>query len=193
MIKPRSRRVTTRAMVLAAGLALMASTLGSPAPAATEISASLGLYVNDRYGTNAWDNAWINVRLPMNRYDAQGYIGGGARIEIRCWGDDYFFDDDLFRDDKYIYTGTTGDLYWIPGSESWVSGVNRLYADDYGVRLTAVISYKRFSGSHSSPYKGFNEDIFPESDTDEIYCDAVWTDGDGGRIGTFTNLVKGTF
>lgn len=193
MTKLKSRRVIAGTLGGAIGLALIVGSPSSTAQAATRINASLGLYVNDASGYNPWDNAWINVRLPMSQYDAQGYINNGAQVEIRCWGDDYFFDDDLFRDDRYVYTGTTGDRYWIPGSEKLVTGVNRLYADTDGVRLTAIISYKHLSGKDNYPYKGFNEDTWPESDTDEVYCNALWTDGDGGRIGAFTNVVKGTF
>lgn len=189
-LKTSGRGARRIAVVIAAALAAVAGSLSSPANAATQISASLGLYVNGT--TNAWDNAWVNVRLPMNQYDAQGYIDNGAQIEIRCWGDDTFFDDDLFLDDKYVFTGDGTGRYWVPGSEILVTGVNRLYADAYGVQLTAVISYRHNSGPNW-PFTGFNEDGFPDSDLDEIYCNALWTDGDGGRLGAFTGVVKGYF
>ena len=187
-IRPSIVRAVT---VTVAGVALVV-TLGlasSPAHAAT-VTATLQVHV-DGAGDDRWTNAWINVYLPMNRYDAQGYINNGARVEIACWGDDYFSDDDLFGVNRYVATGSGSGQYLLPGQNVWLSNVNRLYATDYGVSLQAVFSAEYLKVA-ASPGLGFNEDTGP-FDADEIYCLATWIDGDGARAGDFTNVVSGDF
>jgi len=192
MIKLRILNAWTARAVAAIGATLaMTSGLASPpAHAASEIYAALGINV-DGVGDNKWSNAWVNVHLPMNQYDAQGYINNGARIEIECWGDDYFSDDDVFGINRYVANrGGSGD-YLLPGADVWIHNVNRLYADTSGVNLTAVFSapYLRLG---ASPGLGFNEDTYP-GDADEIYCKATWIDGTADKLSAFTNVTRGDF
>lgn len=187
--RPLARIVRAVAVAVAA-LALTLGPAGPPAHAATTIYAYLGINIDGIYLPNdgqIYSNAWINVHLPMNQYDAQGYINNGARIEIECWGDDSVFDDILTY--GYVATGEgTGD-YYLHGAGVTVHGVNRLYADASGVSLTAIIGAPR----HKAPLWGFNEDNqYPEV-TDEVYCKVTWIDGDGAKLTATTNVTKGDF
>ena len=193
-VKRAKNLLMRSALAVCAAVLAMLGPANVPAHAASQIFANVGINIDGTPTTGGrWDNAWINVHLPMNQGDALGYIINGATITIRCWGDDSFSDDDLLRSDRYVYSGDGSGRYYLPGANVVVEGVNRLYADAYGVNLTAIISYKYNSGGHAHPFKGFNEDVFPDGDGDEVFCKATWTDGDGDTLAGFTNVVRGRF
>ena len=117
----------------------------------------------------------------MNQEDAAGYIWNGARIEVRCYGDDWA-DDELpdvpvpGRSGPGIYTGKPA-----PGQPGEL-GV--LTATPDGVHLTIVNFYEK---GHQ-----LDEDDLP-SDDDEVYCKARWIDGDGHILTDTSNTVTGDF
>ncbi|WP_344845887.1 hypothetical protein [Kribbella ginsengisoli] len=139
-----------------------------PANGAGAISARLSMRT-----TATTTSGVVSVDLPMSQHDAQGYINNGARIEVRCYGDDYFFDDQLFP--TRTFTRTTG----TPPSQA-----DRLWADQYGVHLFTDISFAR--GAE------YNEDLAPDNG-DEVYCKGTWIDGDGAVLSAFTTVARGTF
>jgi len=189
MTTARSRRF--RAAVAAA--ALVTTTLGLPATPARAAS-SINVYwfmTDDQAGTpsDLWHNMWITVQLPMSEHDAQRHINNGARVEIMCYGDDTFFEEPLLRGSA-ISTGSTGGGYRLPGTvKTTLIGVNRLYANIYGVILTAIISGKHGDSVNTNLREGFNEDF----GTDEVYCRATWVGADGARLHAFTGAVTGDF
>ncbi|WP_435280044.1 hypothetical protein [Streptomyces sp. 1222.5] len=162
-----SRKIRSIALT-GVGIATALSFSVAPAEANTSISAQLQMYK-----TATVSGANVQVKLPMSRYDAQGYINNGARIEVTCYGDDEYFDNQLFP--TRVFNGTKPTTPTL---------LNYLWADDAGVHLFAAIEFP--IGAE------FNEDVFPDNG-DEIYCKARWIDGDGASISAFTNVAKGTF
>ena len=123
----------------------------------------------------------IDVHLPMNQTDAAGYIWNGARIEVTCYGDDWF-DDQLSGVPVPGHTGP-GIYKGAPGpGQPGALGV--LTATTTGVHLTVVNLYEK--GGQ------LNEDILP-TDDDEVYCRARWIDGDGHVLTSTSNTVIGKF
>jgi hypothetical protein len=123
----------------------------------------------------------IDVHLPMNQTDAAGYIWNGAKIEVTCYGDDWF-DDQL---SGVPVPGLTGPGTYkgrpAPGQPGELAV---LTATPTGVHLTIVNLYEKG--------RQLNEDILP-SDNDEVYCKARWIDGDGQILTDTSNTVSGKF
>ncbi|MGW3346324.1 hypothetical protein ACWDA3_23695 [Nonomuraea rubra] len=123
----------------------------------------------------------IDVHLPMNQEDAAGYIWNGARIEVTCYGDDWF-DDQISGvpvpgfTGPGIYKGNPGPGQ--PGQQKVLT------ATPTGVHLTIVNLYEKG--------RELNEDILP-TDDDEVYCKARWVDADGFILKDTSNTVRGKF
>jgi len=123
----------------------------------------------------------IDVHLPMNQEDAAGYIWNGAKIEVRCYGDDWF-DDQLSGVPERGFTGPGtykgGPAPGQPGE------LKVLTATPDGVRLTIVNFYE----------KGHELDEDPLwTDDDEVYCKARWIDADGHILTDTSNTARGKF
>lgn len=183
-------RVSRFSAALAVGVLAMLGLSNPHAHAASSISASSYMTTtHDGAPSNVWHHLWIVVRLPMNQWDAQGYLNNGAQVKIDCYGDDTFSDDRLFPTTS-VYTASTGGDVWLPGTDGpIIHGVNRLQADSNGVAITAIISGKHGHMLGDYAGGGFNEDF----GADEVYCKTTWIDGDGARLSTFSPVVVGNF
>lgn len=182
----------------ALAIAVIAMVVGlapNQAQAASSISANL-VVAQVGSGSSHRTRATIDVHLPMSQADAAGYLYNGARIMIGCWGDDYFFDDWLLHYDNQGDPAEsrhwTFDPYTVKNSQP--------YAAPDGVRLKAVLSAPHGEDPsapdayHRNGVAGFNEDAFyTGDDIDEVYCRAMWIDGDGAKLTAITPARKGTF
>ncbi|GAA1625722.1 hypothetical protein GCM10009733_022990 [Nonomuraea maheshkhaliensis] len=162
----RAGRLGRRLAAAGAGLALALSVATLPAAAVTEMHVGLSIetfpgpsHDNNTYAVN------IDVWLPSNRYDGQGYINNGARVELRVMGRDTWFDN--LQMGPYTYRR------------------GPLYADDNGIHLRV-----RLPATHDQ----LNED-WGSLDTagDEIFVRARWVDGAGDTITSESNQVNGVF
>ncbi len=158
---------TIRRSSIAAAL-LVAGVLGpaaAPAQAATQITASLT--ITRSAGLGLFD-VRVLVKVPMNLYDANGYLNNGARIELRFYGEDPVSDD------------------FLVGPITYVRSATGLSATEQGIRLAA--SWQEAPGSWLNEDDGLAEGV-----TDEIYVRARFVDGDGGTIQARSNTVTGIF
>lgn len=160
-------RFGRRLVVVGASLALALSVSATSAEAVTRMDVALDIETfpgvsvdNNKYSVN------IDVFLPSNRFDGQGYINNGAVIKLKVMGADTW-DDDLL----------IGPLTF--------SKSNGLFAQDDGIHLRLNLP---------ASYDQLNED-WGSIDTagDEIYIQATWIDGDGGTINSRSNQVSGIF
>ncbi|XVQ89521.1 hypothetical protein ACQP2K_19525 [Microbispora siamensis] len=140
---------------------------GTPAQAATQITASLTI-TPSAPPDPALFNVAVLVKVPMNLYDANGYLNNGARIELRFYGEDEFSDNLLL------------------GPITYVKSAVGLSATEEGIRLLARMQER--PGSWLNEDDGFFDGV-----TDEIYVRARFVDGDGGTIQARSNTVKGIF
>jgi hypothetical protein len=148
------------------GLAAAGSVVAMQAPAQ---SATI-ITVTQSITTPGLIRHQIDVHLPMNQFDAQGYINNGARIEVECWGDDPIADDLLPDCPRPGFSGT------VTYSGSQLQGTPT------GVHLTIVNLYERGTV--------LDEDI---PDGDEIYIKARWIDDDGHVLKGTSSTVSGSF
>jgi hypothetical protein len=146
------------------GVAMSLALVSAPAEAAT------GLTVTHKITVPGLVRHQIDVNIPMNQYDAQGYINNGARIQVECWAADQFFDSML--------PGCPN-----PGLSGTVTYAGtQLTASPTGIHLTIVNLYERGTV--------LNEDF---ADSDEIYIKARWIDGDGATLTAKSAQVVGWF
>jgi len=169
---------TARAIAAVQASIAMTMTFGlasAPAHAASSVQITHKITVPDLVRHQ------IDAHLPMNQEDAAGYIWNGAKIEVRCYGDDWF-DDQLSGVPVPGFTGPgTYKGRPAPGQPGEL-GV--LTATPDGVHMTIVNFYEKGSA--------LNEDILP-TDDDEVYCKARWIDADGHILTDTSNTVRGKF
>ena len=158
-------RLGRRLVVVGAVLGLVLIVSSTPAAAVTTMNAGLNIETfpgvsldNNKYALN------VDVLLPSNRWDGQGYINNGAVIRLKVMGADPGSDDFLMG--PFTYSRSNG-----------------LFAQDDGIHLRTTIS---------ATFSQLNEDTFPEVG-DEIYIQAKWIDGDGATINSRSNEVSGNF
>lgn len=148
--------------VAAVGVIALATT---PAQAATVITAHLEIGFNT--GVPAARTINLSVHVPMNEYDANGYLIHGGRIQVRFYGSD---------------SGTDPMIY---GPITW-------YRDDYG--LTAGPDGIRLDYGWEVPQGSFlNEDSGWANNGDEVYIVAKFIDGDGVTISAESNIEEGIY
>ncbi|WP_061290817.1 hypothetical protein [Herbidospora cretacea] len=148
--------------VAAVGVIALATT---PAQAATVITAHLEIGFNT--GVPAARTINLSVHVPMNEYDANGYLIHGGRIQVRFYGSD---------------SGTDPMIY---GPITW-------YKDDYG--LTAGPDGIRLDYGWEVPQGSFlNEDSGWANNGDEVYIVAKFIDGDGATISAESNIEEGIY
>jgi len=152
-------------MIAGAVVALGLSMSTGPAAAITDMYVGLSIQTfpgvsldNNKYGLD------VDVYLPSNMWDGQGYINNGAVIQIKVMGEDTWDDDFLMG--TYYYSRSNG-----------------LFAQDDGIHLRIRIN---------ATFHQLNEDTFPEVN-DEIYIDARWVDGGGATIHSRSGNVVGNF
>nr|BFE80647.1 hypothetical protein GCM10020093_032480 [Planobispora longispora] len=97
----RIRTKLAAALVAAVGVIGLATT---PAQAATEIVAELEIGFNT--GVPAARTITLSVHVPMNEYDANGYLIHGGRIQVRFYGSDPGTDSVIYGPITW-YRGTT--------------------------------------------------------------------------------------
>jgi hypothetical protein len=163
-----TKKVARTLLLGGATLAMTVGLASAPAHAATGMSAHLTIQKE-----NNQNACWVATEglIPMNQYDAQGYINNGARMELRIYGDDPSYDN--------LQYGP----YWYGGSTA--GGYPQLWAAADGIHFFRTI---RISCSHLNEDSGWYE-----GSGDEIYVKAKFIDGDGGVRQVNTNVVKGTF
>jgi hypothetical protein len=155
--------------LVVAGVVLVAALSMSGTPAAAVTTMNVALTIETHPGPSVDNNSYtvhIDVFLPSNGWDGQGYINNGAVIKLWVMGADTFSDDLLM-----------GPLTF--------SGSNGLFAQDDGIHLRLHLP---------ATYDQLNED-WGSIDTaeDEIYIKARWIDGDGATINSRSNEVSGIF
>jgi hypothetical protein len=171
---PPDRRARTRVarfgrMLVAAGAVLAATLAVSASPAAAVTRMDVSLNIETHYGASTDNNTYymnIDVHLPSNRYDGQGYINNGAKITLWVMGADTFSDD--LQMGPFTYTVSNG-----------------LFATDDGIHLRLHMF---------ATYDQLNE-VWGAIDTagDEIFISARWVDGAGATINSRSNEVSGIF
>jgi hypothetical protein len=164
----RVSRITKR-VACAAAIAAASVAVGGAAPAAEASGMTASLTI---FQYNPYNYYWVAVEglIPMNQWDAQGYINNGATMELRLWGADWPDGDDL----QY------GPYFWGGGSGG---GSGQLWADVDGIHFFRTVLL---------PASYLNEDSSPRSG-DELYVDAKFIDGDGASRHVHTNEVSGNF
>ena len=169
-VKPSRKAALARiGRVLAVfGLAAATSVTVAPAPAhaATILNVTHSITIPNQIRHQ------IDVHLPMNRWDAQGYLNNGARIEVGCWGADLIDDDRIPDCPASGFTGTVTYFVNSPG----------VFADDTGVHLIIVNFFDVGNQLNEDP-----------ADRDEIYVHARWIDADGGTLNTISSQLKGWY
>ncbi|RGA00957.1 hypothetical protein DI270_032105 [Microbispora triticiradicis] len=170
----RVRRSALAGALLAAALlagALFAGGVlgpaGTPAQAATTITASLSITRAAPPGPGLM-NVRILVKVPMNLYDANGYLNNGARIELRFYGEDPVSDN------------------LVLGPITYVRSAVGLSATEEGIRL--LTQWQEEPGSWLNEDDGLLDGV-----TDEVYVRARFVDGDGVAIQARSNVVTGIF
>nr|WP_062330551.1 hypothetical protein [Herbidospora sakaeratensis] len=152
------------AAVIVAGVGVVGLTT-APAQAATVITAHLEIGFNT--GVPAARTINLNVHVPMNEYDANGYLIHGARIQVRFYGSD-------------------------PGTDPMIYGPITWYKDDYG--LTAGPDGIHLDYGWEVPQGSFlNEDSGVANNGDEVYIVAKFIDGDGATISANSNTEEGLY
>jgi hypothetical protein len=157
----RRRRAKT-----AAGLAVALGALafGAAPAGAAPVTGSLNIY-KFAPGEHCFQ---VEGRVPMNQYDAQGYINNGAFVDMRVWGDDPGYDDFL--------------LGPVQGNGDYVPGKPAIHASSQGIEVRWWAC---------TPSSTLNEDW----GGDEVYVGAnVHAGGGAGWIGGFeTRRFNGSF
>ncbi len=158
----RIRSKLAAALLAGAGVVGLAT---SPAEAATVITAHLDIGFNT--GVPAARTINLSVHVPMNEYDANGYLIHGARIQVRFHGED------------------PGDDQLIFGPITWYRGDNGITAGPDGIRVQ--YGWEVPQGSF------LNEDDSTFNRGDEVYITAKFIDGDGATISAKSNVETGLF
>jgi hypothetical protein len=165
--KPRTLLASFGRLLAVAGVVLSLGLSLSGAPAAAVTTMNVRLHIETFPGVSLDNNKYrldVDVFLPSNLWDGQGYINNGAKIQLNVMGADSWFDDHLLG--PYTYARSNG-----------------LFAQDDGIHLRVSIW---------ATFGQLNEDTFPEVD-DEIYIQAKWIDGAGATINSKSNEVSGNF
>jgi len=166
---------------LAAAAALAATAIGltaglAPASAAPPQSgANLTIITDPANGANY--RVTVNGKFSMDEYDAHGFInnlGTGARpggVDYGITADDPDSNDEMIG---------LAHQYRVPGPRPG----GYLIAQSDGIYFFQEISV---------PKGDLNEDDGVFDDTDEIYVQVNFVDGDGGIRTAYSNAVSGTF
>ena len=111
-----------------------------------------------------------SMLIPMNLYDAQGYLNNGAYGSIELWGDDPVYDDYLHG--SGYFTDTIDNSGGIASLDANVDGI--------------VVYW-----SECMPNWRLNEDW----GGDELYATITVIDGGGGALADYeeTNRVNGSW
>ncbi|GIH25728.1 hypothetical protein Aph01nite_40380 [Acrocarpospora phusangensis] len=157
------RRGLAASVIAALGVLGLA---GSPAQAATVITAQLSISPNPPPGPGVF-NVKVFVKVPMSQEDAEGYLGNGARIEVRFMGDD------------------PGTDSVILGPVTFVRSSTGLSVGPEGIRLHFL--------SQEAGGSFLNEDDSWGNRVDEVYVNARFVDATGATIRTNSNLATGLF
>jgi len=164
---------------------LAAATIGlttglAPASAAPTQTPGVNLNVLQDPANAAQYRAQVRGVFPMNEYDAHGFInnldtGNGAYggIGYNIFGDDPDSNDPLLGDHFY-YNG--------PRNE----GGGYLIAQPDGISYYQDISVPKYLLDEDFDFDGGTE-------TDEIYVEVKFVDGDGGVRKAYTNAVSRVF
>jgi hypothetical protein len=161
----RGRRAAQMIITFGVALAMAFAVTTPPASAATEIFAHLQV-LSFQAPSPVTHEFKVDVHVPMNRQDAEGYLWNGAYIALNFWAEDWIDDDELYYGWFYFYRTTPG-----------------IYVQDDGIHLSARIP---------TTCDVLDEDPFPESG-DEVYVEAFFIDGDGHQIRTVSNVVSGSW
>lgn len=168
---------------IAAAAALVAATMGltvglAPASAAPSQTPGTSLVVTSDPANGAnYYRVVVKGFYPMNEYDAHGFINNLGTGE-RVGGMDYA----IRGDDPDSNDSVLGNRYFYAGAGERSTGY--LTAQPDGIQYFQIISV---------PKSLLNEDDGVFDDTDEIYVQADFVDGDGGKRTQYTNAVSGIF
>jgi hypothetical protein len=164
----------------AAVLAAAAIGLGpgvAPASAAPAQSPGTNLYVYKDPASSGNYRVTVKGVIPMNEYDAHGFINNINTGE-RPGGIEY----NLIGDDDSNDHGLDGG-HWFPGAGRG-PGPGYLVAESDGIHFLREIVV---------PFNTLNEDDGVFDDGDEVYAYVRFVDADGGVRRLYTNKVSGMF
>lgn len=164
----RFSKITRMAAATAVAAGLTFGLGAVPAQAGPSMSTNLEIRPYPYYGSNTgkyWVTTW--GLIPMNQYDAQGYINNGARMELRLWGADWPDGDDFLKGP--YFTANEG------------GGPGQMWADWDGLHFSHSVIVSR---------SVLNED---SNSGDEIYVNAKFIDGGGGVRQKNSGEVHGSY
>jgi len=165
------------AAVLAAATIGLTAGLAPASAAPTQTPGTTLAVTPDAANGENYRRVTVKGMFPMNEYDAHGFINnlgtgtlpGGGGINYIVLGDDPDSNDHAI-----------GSAFHRAGTRS----TGYLTAKSDGIHFFQIISM---------PKNHLNEDDGAFDDTDEVYVEARFVDGDGGTRSAFTNPVTGTF
>jgi hypothetical protein len=168
---------------LSAGLVTLATVsavigLGAEPAAAKTMYASLTIKPTPEPNSGGRYRVTVKVDVPMNLYDANGYINNGATVGVTFRGDDA--GNDAFNILELFPEGPT---------HIWARNSPGLYTDVSGIHLRYTFL---------APGSELDEDSGPLNHAlnnfrDEIFYNATFTDVDGGASSVRSNVVVGYF
>lgn len=173
---------------LATGLLALAAIgmtigLGAAPAEAKAMSATLSIDKTPESGTGGKYRVHVDVLVPMNKYDAVGYVNNGAYIALTLFADDA--GDDRFNELPVFVAGPTTSAY----TRFWRNYNYGLFADAQGVHLRT--SFLAPGNVLNEDKSAFNTAV--GNTRDEIYYVASFVDGDGGTSKKKSNVATGYF
>lgn len=163
--------------VAAASVALTAGL--SPASAAPTQTPGTTLVITPDHTNSANYRLVVKGIFPMSEYDAHGFLNNLGTGEHPGGGGIGYV---IVRDEPGNADRGLGTSYFYKGSGDHPGGY--LNAQSNGINFFEIISV---------PKGLLNEDDGVFDDTDEIYVQAYFVDGDGGVRKAYTNPVSDTF
>jgi hypothetical protein len=179
MNAPKRIPLVAAAAVAVTAIGLTAG-LGTASAAPTQTPGTTLVIIPDHL--NGPDYVRVNVKgvFPMNEYDAHGFINNLDTGTLPEGGGINYI---LLADDPDSNDSAIGAYFYRAGTQS----TGYLTAESDGIHFFQIISV---------PKGLLNEDdgvIDAMDDTDEVYVDARFVDGDGGQRSAYSNVVNGTF
>lgn len=168
--------------LIAAAAAIATTTIGltvglAPASAApTQQTPGTTLSVTPDPANAGYYRLAVKGMFPMNEYDAHGFVNNLGTGEFPGGMDYGLFGDDPDSNDRLV-----GPMYAYRVA---APSTGYVIAESDGIHFFQVISV---------PKSLLNEDEGVFDDTDEVYVEADFVDGDGGKRRAYTNPVSGVF
>ncbi len=159
--------------------AVGASVLGATPAEAKAMSAKLTITGHAEPKSGGKYRVYINTLVPMNKYDADGYINNGARMEVTFYQDDP--DSENFNSIPAFSAGGH--------TRTWRRYSTGLLTSEKGIHLSLSLLVP---GSVLNEDKGHFNTLIGNT-RDEIYYKVVFIDGDDRYSSKKSNIATGYF